>query len=278
MNAVTQLEPRRSVVMDMADRFNMDHRRFEQTLRATIIPKETTPEEFASFLLVAREYRLNPITREIYAMKKKGGGIQAVVGVDGWSNLINSHPAFDGMDFEDERDDRGRVVAITCRMHRKDRGHPIATTEYLEECVRYDKEGKVVDTWATWPRRMLRHKAMIQAARYAFGFAGIVDPDEAARFTVIEHASHPAPPQPQQRKLPPRTQALPAPQPQPEPPAEEDELLLTARATAEGGTAALQAYIDTLESAEYAHLREHMDELQNIAAQADAGELVGEAG
>src|SRR3954470_23204855 len=37
------------------------------------------------------------------------------------------------------------------------------------------------DAWAKWPARMLRHKAVIQAARMAFGFAGIVDPDEAAR-------------------------------------------------------------------------------------------------
>jgi hypothetical protein len=28
---------------------------------------------------------------------------------------------------------------------------------------------------------MLRHKAAIQAIRYAFGFSGIVDPDEADR-------------------------------------------------------------------------------------------------
>ena len=28
---------------------------------------------------------------------------------------------------------------------------------------------------------MLRHKALIQCARYAFGFAGLIDPDEAER-------------------------------------------------------------------------------------------------
>jgi hypothetical protein len=33
---------------------------------------------------------------------------------------------------------------------------------------------------------MLRHKAMIQAARYAFGFAGIYDPDEAERIAEGE--------------------------------------------------------------------------------------------
>ena len=82
------------------------------------------------------------------------------------------------MQFHDEIDDKGNVIAITCRMFRKDRNHPIEATEYLSECRQNHNDSP----WDKWPRRMLRHKALIQAARYAFGFAGIVDPDEAARF------------------------------------------------------------------------------------------------
>jgi hypothetical protein len=33
---------------------------------------------------------------------------------------------------------------------------------------------------------MLRHKAAIQAARYAFSFAGIMEPDEAERMVSVE--------------------------------------------------------------------------------------------
>ena len=46
----------------------------------------------------------------------------------------------------------------------------------MEECKR------TTDTWKQWPARMLRHKATIQAGRYAFGISGIIDPDEAERF------------------------------------------------------------------------------------------------
>lgn len=38
--------------------------------------------------------------------------------------------------------------------------------------------------WKTHPKRMMRHKAMIQCARLAFGLAGIYDQDEAER--IIE--------------------------------------------------------------------------------------------
>lgn len=177
MNQIAIREPGgRSVLLDMSDRYGMEPAAFEATLRATVVPKECSREQFAAFLLVAKEYKLNPLLKEIYAFPSKGGGIQPIVGVDGWANLVNSHPSFDGMDFEDHFSDAGDLVSITCRMHRKDRSHPVTATEYLSECKR------PTEPWTKWPRRMLRHKSMIQAARYAFSFAGIVDPDEAERY------------------------------------------------------------------------------------------------
>ncbi len=174
MSNVAVIEPRvKSVLLDMSDRYGMEPAAFEATLRNTVVPNNCTKEQFAAFLLVAKEYKLNPLLKEIYAFPSKGG-IQPIVGVDGWANLINSHPAFDGMDFEDHFEE-GNLASITCKMYRKDRSHPITATEYLSECKRS------TEPWQKWPRRMLRHKAMIQAARYAFSFAGIIDPDEAER-------------------------------------------------------------------------------------------------
>jgi hypothetical protein len=64
---------------------------------------------------------------------------------------------------------------IECTIWRKDRGKPVTIREYLDECLR--------DTgpWKSHPRRMLRHKAIIQCARVAFGFGGAYDPDEGER-------------------------------------------------------------------------------------------------
>lgn len=172
----TQQGPKKSVLMDMATRFGMEPAAFEATLRATVMPanKEVTREQFAAFLLVAKEYRLNPLTKEIYAFPGKGDSIQPIVSIDGWMRMINNHPDFDGMEFVDQVEN-GSIVSITCKMFRKDRTHPVSVTEYMAECKRD------TDTWRKWPARMLRHKAAIQAARYAFGFSGIYDEDEAAR-------------------------------------------------------------------------------------------------
>lgn len=178
-NAIAIMEPRRSLLAEMAGRYGMEPKTFADTLRATVVPKEASNEEFAAFLVVAREYNLNPLTKEIYAFPKRGGGIQPILSIDGWLNIINSHPQLNGIEFDDHLDKDGKVTAITARIWRKDREKPIVVTEYMVECVRS------TDTWKGYPRRMLRHKALIQCARYAFGFAGIVDPDEAERIGVM---------------------------------------------------------------------------------------------
>lgn len=176
MNAVATVEqPKRSLIVDMAAQYGMDPAAFQATLKATVVPANVTNEDFAAFLLVAKHYKLNPVLKEIFAFPKRGGGIQPIVSVDGWANLINSHPQCDGFEFFDTLDEAGKLVSITCKIYRKDRKHPGCATEYMEECERS------TDTWKQWPRRMLRHKALIQAARYTFGFAGIMEPDEAER-------------------------------------------------------------------------------------------------
>ena len=51
--------------------------------------------------------------------------------------------------------------------------------EYFAECKRN------TDPWNQMPRRMLRHKAIIQCGRIAFGFSGIYDPDDAEYMATV---------------------------------------------------------------------------------------------
>jgi phage recombination protein Bet len=171
--ATSTTQPR-SVIRDMSERFGMEPQAFEAALRATVVPRDCSPAQFAAFLLVAKKYDLDPVTKQIYAFPSKGGGITPIVGIDGWLHLANSHPAFNGMEFEDHIEG-GNLIAITCRVYRKDRDKPMCCTEYMSECKRN------TDPWNKSPGRMLRHRATIQAIRYAFSFSGIVDEDEYGR-------------------------------------------------------------------------------------------------
>ena len=183
MNAVVEIKKPTGVIAALANQYDMDPSRFGEVLRQTCMPSPrdlgrdggVTNEELAAFCMVAKEYKLNPLTREIYAFPRKGGGIAAIVPIDGWLKLANNHPQFDGMVFRDNPDEKGNLLSITCKIYRKDRKHPIEVTEYLSECYRG------TEPWKKWPHRMLQHKAAIQACRYAFSFSGIQDEDDAAR-------------------------------------------------------------------------------------------------
>ena len=172
-NAAVQIIPQQrvSLVEKFAAKYSVEPDKLLTTLKATAFKQRDdgpiSNEQMAALLIVADQYGLNPFTKEIFAFPDKQNGIVPVVGVDGWSRIINGNPQFDGMDFQ--QDDE----SCTCRIYRKDRAHPIAVTEYMAECWRD------MGPWKSHPKRMLRHKAMIQCARIAFGFGGIYDQDEA---------------------------------------------------------------------------------------------------
>lgn len=156
-----------------------------------------TEEQMISLLVVADQYNLNPFTKEIYAFPGKNG-ITPVVGVDGWLRIINDHPQLDGISFaySDEMITPDGL-SISCpswievTIHRKDRKIPTTVREYFDEVYqnphkvkRKFKENEyyfVNGPWQSHPKRMLRHKGLIQCARVAFSLSGIYDEDEANR-------------------------------------------------------------------------------------------------
>ena len=169
-NALVALTNKLATTLNMGDGTGLT-----ETLKATAFKGQVSDAQMTALLVVANQYGLNPWTKEIYAFPDKNNGIVPVVGVDGWSRIINNHPQFDGMDFEQDAE------SCTCIIYRKDRSHPIKVTEWMAECKRPN-----VGPWGSHPRRMLRHKAMIQCARLAFGYGGIYDQDEAERIVEVK--------------------------------------------------------------------------------------------
>lgn len=176
-----QMPAQNKALAALAARLNINEQEVQNIVMRTLVSakgnQQPTNEEFVTFLAIASEYNLNPLTKEIYAFSNRGT-IQPIVSIDGWLKIINSHPQFDGMEFQDNLDANGNLVSVTCSIYRKDRNRPTQVTEYMAECM--DKSGKS-EPWKRWPARMLRHKAAIQGARYAFGLSGFYDPDEADR-------------------------------------------------------------------------------------------------
>lgn len=154
----------------------------KQTAFKTKDNAPVTDAQMTALLVIANQYGLNPWTKEIYAYPDKGS-IVPVVGVDGWSRIINNNDKLDGVSFtysDETINHKGRTahVWIECAISRNDRKNPTVVREYFDEVKR---EANFTTPWDTHPKRMHRHKALIQCARIAFGFGGIYDQDEAER-------------------------------------------------------------------------------------------------
>lgn len=186
---VTAAQPRStSLVAKLAAKYNVEPTKMLESLKATAFhsDKDISNEQMMALLIVADQYGLNPWTRELYAFPDaKKGGIVPIVSIDGWTRIINERPELQGIEFRygpdmDGNKFKGAPSWIECVIHRSDRVAPTVVRERLVECFRE------TGPWQSHPSRMLRHKALMQAARVAFGFAGVYDPDEGERIVQGE--------------------------------------------------------------------------------------------
>ena len=117
-----------------------------------------------SCLRLIKEYRLNPRADELDLVQFEEGHWQVFITVNGWAKLINAHPAFCGIEFSEASElEEGVPLWMGCAIYRTDRIKPIEVKEYFTEM----KTEHIA--WQQMPRRMLRHRAMQQCARLAFG-------------------------------------------------------------------------------------------------------------
>lgn len=152
---------------------------YVRTITSTALSELTawTQSDLERLLVTAKTHGLNALNREIFMISNAFDHPPLIaVGVDGWAKIMNAHPQFAGMMFCESTDLRdGIPLWIECEIHRHDRVVPLKVREYFEESRNEHM------AWMTHPRRMLRHKCMVQCARLAFGLSGIYDTDEALR-------------------------------------------------------------------------------------------------
>lgn len=174
------------LVVALAEGSSLDAKAYISTICRTVIKGTATPEQIMAGLAVAKEYGLNPILREMYFFPTQDGGIQPVVGVDGWIKKAEQHSMRNGEKLDHGEDEEGKYCEAT--IYRKDRDHPTIHREYLHENVRN------TPAWKGRPRRMLGWRAMIQGFRIAYNLMpGVMETDEAeayveAKATVVDES------------------------------------------------------------------------------------------
>jgi hypothetical protein len=188
LRAVASREAQRpkpmSALESLAARLALDPQKLQDTLAKTAFASCTSYEEFLVCVMVANEYELNPLTKEIYAFPKRGGGVVPMVAYDGWIKIMNRHPMFDGIEYEHIEDEKGDIKAVEGIIYRKDRTRPTKKMVYLDEFKMN------TDPWKQKPRHMLDVRCTCQAVRLAFGItAGIEGVDDIDGGEVRQTAS-----------------------------------------------------------------------------------------
>jgi len=125
---------------------------------------EVPAKTILTMLRSMQSLHLDPLCEEIGFTQYDDGHWQVFITIEGCSKLLNQHPQFNGLVFNqaDTLVD-GLPEWIECSIYRRDRIMPITVREYLME-VRSEKE-----IWQKMPRRMLRHRALQQCVRLAMG-------------------------------------------------------------------------------------------------------------
>jgi hypothetical protein len=115
-----------------------------------------------SLLRSMQNLQLDPLCEEIGFTKYDDGQWQVLITIEGCSKLLNHHPQFNGLVFNQaDTQVEGVPEWIECSIYRKDRVLPTTVREYLLE-VRSENT-----IWQKMPRRMLRHRALQQCVRLA---------------------------------------------------------------------------------------------------------------
>ena len=135
----------------------------EEELKAWIDLQIDVPAKtILTILRSMQNLHLDPLCDEIGFTQYDDGQWQVFITIEGCSKLLNQHPQFNGLVFNqaDTLID-GVPEWMECSIYRKDRTVPTTVREYLTE-VRGENP-----IWQKMPRRMLRHRALQQCVRLA---------------------------------------------------------------------------------------------------------------
>lgn len=218
-------------------------------IESQFFPQGASKAEQAYCFSVARELCLNPITKEIFFVKRRQkiddkwvSKVEPMVGRDGFLSIAHRTNQFAGMETTATIRDVPQLEAglwrlkpqlvAECSVWRKDSPKPFTVQVAFNEYCQRSTEGAPTKFWAEKPETMLKKVAESQALRKAFNIHGVYCPEELgagielANGDIIEadctrvepdqsHLSIVKPPQPPVKQ--PKRQPAPPPIPEPEP-------------------------------------------------------------
>jgi phage recombination protein Bet len=146
-----------------------------QLIKDTIC-RESTNDEFKLFLYTARRTGLDPLSRQIHAVKRWDSNLQKNVmsiqtGIDGYRVIAERSGQYAGVDEPKFGYNKDNVLeSATVTVYRIIQGQRVGftATAFFEEYVQLKKDGKPNSFWSRMPRGQLSKCAESLALRKAF--------------------------------------------------------------------------------------------------------------
>lgn len=164
-------------------------------IESQFFPSGTSKAEQAYCFSVARELCLNPITKEIFFVKRRQqigevwvAKVEPMVGRDGFLSIAHRTTQFAGIETSAGIREVPQLIGgqwqlkhqlvAECSVWRKDTEKPFTVQVSYNEYCQKTSEGTPTKFWAEKPETMLKKVAESQALRKAFNIHGVYSPEE----------------------------------------------------------------------------------------------------
>jgi phage recombination protein Bet len=164
-------------------------------IESQFFPQGASKAEQAYCFSVARELCLNPITKEIFFVKRRQkigdtwiNKVEPMVGRDGFLSIAHRTNQFAGIEttatireapvLEEGQWRQKQQLVAECSVWRKDSPKPFTVQVAYNEYCQKTSEGQPTKFWAEKPETMLKKVAESQALRKAFNIHGVYSPEE----------------------------------------------------------------------------------------------------
>lgn len=173
-----------------------------ELIKRTVCPSQDfTDAEFGLFMYTAKSRGLNPLTKQIYAIKRWTGnrmGMSIQVAIDGFRAVAQRTGAYAGQTpcqwcgsdgvWRDVWLAKEPPMAARVGVLRHDFKEPLYAIALYSDYCQYTKEGKITSMWQKMPSLMLAKCAESLALRKAFpeSLSGLYSSDEMAQATPVQ--------------------------------------------------------------------------------------------
>ena len=154
------------------------------------ICKGATDDELALFLHVAKTMGLDPLRRQIHAVKRWDSSVKkevmtAQTGIDGYRLIADRTKKYVPGDVTVNVNDKGKILSATATVKKlvNDEWHDVTATAYFDEYAAKKKDGTLNIMWASKGRLMIMKCAEALALRRAFPaeLSGVYTADEMSQ-------------------------------------------------------------------------------------------------